>query len=69
MSAILQRALAWIRARLVIIIFAAILIFQYLNWQAIREVAASLPRDPPPCSSYKPCIVELTPYTLKQLKP
>lgn len=65
----MQRLLIWIRSQLVVIIFAAILVLQYLNWQAIRDLGSYLPRSPPRCDSYDPCVVELAPYTLKQLRP
>ena len=47
----------WFRQRLVLVIVAAMLIMQFMTWQAIERVAQGLPRDPPRCSEYDPCNV------------
>lgn len=52
---------AWIRARLIIIIFAAILVFQYLNWRATQDLARYLPGSPPSCDFHHPCFVKILP--------
>jgi hypothetical protein len=47
----------WFRQRLVLFILAAMLITQFMTWQAIEKVAQGLPRDPPRCTEYDPCSV------------
>lgn len=62
--------LDWFRAHLVLFIFGAILVFQYLNWQATRDLANRWYAPvPPPCDGLHPCIVDLTNDTIRQLKP
>jgi hypothetical protein len=59
----------WFRQRLVLIIVAALLTMQFMTWRSIEGMRQDLPRSPPRCSTYDPCIVELTPYTIGRIKP
>lgn len=60
-------AYRWVRQHLVLIIFAAMLVLQFMTWRATERVAHALPRDPPRCGTYDPCAVELTTYTINRL--
>lgn len=57
----------WFRQRLVLFLVCALLALQVLTWQAIRDLGHYFPRDPPRCSSFDPCVVELNKYTINQL--
>lgn len=57
----------WFRHRLVLFLVCALLAFQVLTWQAIRDLSGYFPRNPPRCTSFDPCVVELNKYTINQL--
>jgi hypothetical protein len=57
------------RQRLVLIVVSCMLILQFMTWRSIEGMRRDLPSSPPRCSTYDPCVVELTPYTIHQLKP
>jgi hypothetical protein len=59
----------WFRRRLVLIIVAVMLALQFLTWRAVERVADGLPRDPPRCSTYDPCVVSLDEYSIRQIRP
>jgi len=60
---------SWFRQRLVLLIVGVMLLLQFITWRSIEEMRRELPSSPPRCSTYDPCVVELTPYTIRQLKP
>ena len=48
-------------ASTLLIVFAAILIFQALTWAELKRIRQDIPDpNPPSCSSRNPCFVELT---------
>lgn len=49
--------LAWLRRNLLVLIFAGMLLLQFLTWQAIRDLKRYFPSDPPDCDYYHPCHV------------
>jgi hypothetical protein len=63
-----REIIRWIRANLILFLFASLVALQFLTWRSIVDLARELPRDPPDCSSYKPCMVELSEYSLRQLR-
>ena len=59
----------WFRQRIVLLIVCIMLFLQFMTWRSIEGMRRDLPSSPPRCSTYDPCVVELTPYTIRQLKP
>lgn len=67
----LSRCFGWLRRNALLLIFCALLILQFLTWrstEALRAEISRIPRNLPTCDVKEPCIIELTPYTIKQLK-
>jgi hypothetical protein len=62
-------AYRWFRQRLVLLIVVAMLVMQFMTWRSIEAMRQDLPRNPPRCGTYDPCIVELDEYSLRQLRP
>jgi hypothetical protein len=48
---------AWLRRNLLVMIFAAMLLLQFLTWQAILDLRRYFPGSPPDCNYYNPCHV------------
>jgi hypothetical protein len=59
----------WFRQRFVLIIVGAILVLQFATWRSIEGMRSDLPRNPPRCSTYDPCVVSLDEYTIRQIRP
>ena len=60
---------AWFRQRLVLAIVGAMLVMQFMTWRSIDAMRQDLPRSPPRCSTYDPCVVSLDEYTIRQIRP
>jgi hypothetical protein len=58
----------WFRQRLVLLIVAAMLVLQFMTWRSIEEMRVDLPRSPPRCSTYDPCVVSLDEYTIGKIR-
>jgi hypothetical protein len=50
----------WVRANLVLMIFAAMLLLQFLTWRSIVHLEQIRPGEPPSCTLNNPCTVDLT---------
>ena len=59
----------WFRQRLVLLIVVAMLVMQFMTWRSIEAMRQDLPKNPPRCGTFDPCIVELDEYSLRQLRP
>jgi hypothetical protein len=59
----------WLRQRLVLLIVVAMLILQFMTWHSIEAMRQDLPRSPPRCSTYDPCVVSLDEYTIGKIRP
>jgi len=59
----------WIRQRPVLLFVTGLPILQFMTWRSIEAMRQDLPRNPPRCGTYDPCIVELDEYSLRQLRP
>jgi hypothetical protein len=49
--------IAWLRRNLLPMIFAALLVLQFLTWRAILDLRRYFPGEPPDCDSNHPCHV------------
>jgi hypothetical protein len=62
-------AYRWFRQRLVLVIVGAMLVLQFMTWRSIEAMRQDLPRSPPRCSTYDPCVVSLDEYTIGKIRP
>jgi hypothetical protein len=63
----LRRVLAWLRSNLLVLIFGAMLILQFMTWRALEDLRRYMPGDPPACDTYHPCTVELSQDSIDQV--
>jgi hypothetical protein len=62
-------AYGWFRQRLVLLFVTGLLVLQFMTWRSMEEMRRDLPRSPPRCSTYDPCVVSLDEYTIRQIRP
>jgi hypothetical protein len=59
----------WLRANLVLMLFLSFVVLQFMTWRSIEGMRQDLPRSPPRCSTYDPCVVSLDEYTIGKIRP
>jgi hypothetical protein len=60
--------LTWLKDRPSVVLFAGMLVLQFLTWREIASLPHYVPDSPPKCSDNYPCTVSIDEFSINQLK-